>query len=342
MKTIDWDSLGFNFVETKSMYHAECQENGSWKNGGLKPSDNISISPAAGVLNYGQGVFEGMKAYRTSKNRVVLFRPEMNAKRFAISLKRLCMPEIEVDYFLNAVEEIVLDNIDYIPPFGRGSLYIRPVAWGTAPTLGVKPATGYTFMIYVCPAGPYFTGDIKPLNLYVTHDYQRAAPKGTGNVKAIGNYSSSLYPLSMAKKNGYDEVIYLNAENEKLVEEVGSANIFAVKDNVLKTPKLAGSILPGVTRQSVITLAKEKLGLNVQETDLTLEELLVADEVFCTGTAVIVTSVGKITLDNTEYIINKNAIGPIADKLRSTILGIQREEHEDSFGWLQEVQQSKE
>lgn len=341
MKAIDWDSLGFNFIETKSMFKAECKKNESWKNGGLKPFGNISLSPAAGVLNYGQGVFEGMKAYRTSKNRIVLFRPEMNAKRFSVSLKRLCMPEIEMDYFLNAVKEIVQDNIDYVPPFGRGSLYIRPVAWGTAPTLGVKPAEEYTFVIYVCPVGPYFKGDIKPLHLNVTYDYHRAAPKGIGNVKAIGNYSASLYPLSLAKKDGYDEVIYLNAENEKLVEEVGSANIFAVKGNVLKTPQLTGSILPGVTRQSVITLAKEKLGLIVQETDLTLDELLVADEVFCTGTAVVVTSVGRITMDNTTFTINENAMGPITNKLRTTILGIQREEYEDSFGWLYDVQQSK-
>ncbi len=334
--TINWNSLGFDFIETKTMYKANCRQNGTWENGGLIPSGNISLSPAAGVLNYGQGVFEGMKAYRTSKNRIVVFRPKMNAKRFSDSLKRLCMPDITEDYFLNAVIETVRDNIDYVPPFGQGSLYIRPIAWGTAPTLGVKPAEEYTFMIYVSPVGSYFKGDVKPLHLKVTYNFHRAAPKGIGNVKAIGNYSASLYPLSLAKSTGFDEVIYLNASDENLVEEVGSANLFSLHGNLLKTPQLAGSILPGITRDSVIIIAKEKLGLEIQETDLTLNELLSADEVLCTGTAVVVTPVGRITLHKT-HIIHDDIMGPITEKLRKTILGIQREEDEDSFGWLHEV-----
>ncbi|MFQ6676994.1 MAG: branched-chain amino acid aminotransferase [Fidelibacterota bacterium] len=336
-KTVDWDSLGFDFVETKSMFKAVSNKNGSWENGGLIPSGNILISPAASVLNYGQGVFEGMKAYQTSKNRVVLFRPEMNAKRFSVSLKRLCMPGIDVDYFINAVLETVQDNIDYVPPFGRGSLYIRPIAWGTAPTLGVKPAEKYTFMIYVCPVGSYFKGRVKPLNLKVAYGYHRAAPKGIGNVKAIGNYSASLYPLSQAKNMAFDEVIYLNAGNENMVEEVGSANVFALSGNILKTPKLAGSILPGITRNSVLTIAREKCGLNVQETDLSLDELLSSDEVFCTGTAVVVTPVGKITCKEKVHLIHNNKMGPITEKIRKTILGIQGEELEDSFEWLYEI-----
>lgn len=339
-KIIDWDSLGFDFVETKSMYKAVSNKNGSWENGGLIPSGNISISPAAGVLNYGQGVFEGMKAYRTSKNRIILFRPEMNAKRFSGSLKRLCMPDIDVEYFMNAVLETVRDNIDYIPPFAQGSLYIRPIAWGTAPTLGVKPAEEYTFMIYVCPVGSYFKGNIKALHLVVSNNYHRAAPKGIGNVKAIGNYSASLYPSSQAKNNGFDEVIYLNSDNENLVEELGSANMFALSENVLKTPRLAGSILPGITRNSVLTIAREKLGLEVQESDLTLKELLSADEVFCTGTAVVVTPVGKITHNEKTHLINNNKMGPITDKLRKTILGIQHEELEDTFGWIYDIDES--
>ncbi len=334
---INWDSLGFDIVETKSMYTAQCKQKGQWESGSLVPFGNISLSPAAGVLNYGQGAFEGMKAYRTSKNRVVLFRPEMNAKRFAQSLKRLCMPEIEIDYFLNAVIETVKDNIDYIPPYGRGSLYIRPIVWGTAPTLGVKPASQYTFVVYVSPVGPYFKGGVKALNLQVTSDYQRAAPKGIGNVKAIGNYSASLFPLSLAKKNGFDEVVYLNAENEKLVEEVGSANLFSIRENGLKTPQLAGSILPGITRHSVLKAAKDILGLDVQETALTLDELLSSDEVFCTGTAVVVTPVGKITYNRKVHVINQNQMGSVTEKLRKTLLGIQREEIEDRFGWLHEV-----
>ncbi|MBC8323004.1 MAG: branched-chain amino acid aminotransferase [Candidatus Marinimicrobia bacterium] len=336
-KTIDWDSLGFNLIETRSMYKATCKKDDSWSPGELIPFGNIELSPAAGVLNYGQGVFEGMKAYRTLKNRIVLFRPEMNAKRISMSTKRLCIPEMDEELFLKAAIEIVKDNVDYIPPYGKGSLYLRPVVWGTGPVLGVKPADEYTFIIFASPVGPYFKGNIKPLHLKVTHNFHRAAPKGIGNAKAIGNYSASLYPSSLAKKTGFDEVIYLNAGNEQLIEEVGSANMFIVKDNVLKTPRLAGSILPGVTRDSVLTLAKEKLDIEVQETDVLLDEVCSADEVFCTGTAVVVTPVGKITSEDGEHSINDGKIGIITHELRSLLLGIQREECEDTLNWLHPI-----
>ena len=336
-KAIDWDSLGFNLTETRSMYKAVCKREGSWSTGGLIPFGNIELSPAAGVLNYGQGVFEGMKAYRTIKNRIVIFRPDMNAKRISMSSQRLCMPAMDKNLFLRAVLATVKDNLDYIPPNGKGSLYLRPVVWGTAPVLGVKPVDEYTFIVYASPVGPYFKGDIKPLNLHVTNDYHRAAPKGIGNVKAIGNYSASLLPLIKAKNEGYDEVIYLNAGDEELIEEAGAANMFIIKDNVLKTPKLAGSILPGVTRDSVLTLARAILEIDVQETDVTLNEVCTADEVFCTGTAVVVTPVGKIASDNKEYIINGEKIGKITNELRSLLIGIQREEREDTFNWLQSV-----
>ncbi len=336
-KTIDWDSIGFNLIETKSMYKAICEKEDSWSSGGLVPFGNIALSPAAGVLNYGQGVFEGMKAYRTVKNRIVLFRPDMNAKRISISTKRLCMPEMDEELFLKAAKEIVKDNTDYIPPYGKGSLYLRPVIWGTAPVLGVKPSDEYTFIIYASPVGPYFKGGVKPLRLKVTRDFHRAAPNGIGNVKAIGNYSASLFPLIKAKKEGFDEVIYLNAGNEQLVEEVGSANLFILKDNVLKTPKLAGSILPGVTRDSVLTLAREILKIEVQETDVTLKEVCSADEVFCTGTAVVVTPVGKITSEYGEHNFNDGEMGKVTHKLRSLLIGLQREEKEDIFNWLYPV-----
>ena len=219
MEKIDWDNLGFNVVETRSMYKGICRKGEEWKLGGLIPYGTIELSPAAGVLNYGQGCFEGTKAYRTVKDRVVLFRPEMNAKRMALSTKRLCIPEMNLEYFLNAVEETLKDNIDYVPPYGKGSLYIRPIVWGTSPALGVKPVEVYTFMVFVSPVGPYFKGDIQPLNLKVSNKYHRAAPKGIGNAKAIGNYSASLLPLIEAKNSGFDEVIYLNAKDEEFVEE---------------------------------------------------------------------------------------------------------------------------
>jgi len=331
---IDWDSLDFSLHATRSMFVAKCEEGGKWQTGKLVSFGDIKISPAAGVLNYGQGVFEGIKAYRSSKDRVIFFRLDNNAIRFYRSCKRLCIPPIQVEMFLKAIEEVVKDNMDYIPPVEKGSLYIRPVAWGTGPVLGVKPAPSYTFLIFVSPVGPYFKDGIKSLTLRVTNKFHRAAPKGIGNAKAIGNYSASLYPRQLAIEGGFDEVIYLNASNENLIEELGSANLFALKGNVLKTPRLAGSILPGVTRDSVIKIAQDKLGIDVQETDLTLDEVLYADEVFCTGTAVVVTPIGKICTDKSEHVIKDGNIGSITEKLRNIILNIQSETENDDFGWI--------
>ena len=339
MEKIDWDNLGFNVVETLSMYKGICRKGEEWKLGGLIPYGTIELSPAAGVLNYGQGCFEGTKAYRTVKDRVVLFRPEMNAKRMALSTKRLCIPEMNQEYFLNAVEETLKDNIDYVPPYGKGSLYIRPIVWGTSPALGVKPVEVYTFMVFVSPVGPYFKGDIQPLNLKVSNKYHRAAPKGIGNAKAIGNYSASLLPLIEAKNSGFDEVIYLNAKDEEFVEEVGSANLFVLTGNTIKTPKLDGSILPGITRDSVITLAKDKIGLEVLETNVTLAELYDADEVFCTGTAVVVTPVGSITSLDGEHKIANGKMGQLTSKLRQLLTGIQVGNVPDEFGWLYPIKE---
>ena len=334
MQKIDWDNLGFDVMETRSMYKANCRIGEEWKLGGLIPYGTIELSPAAGVLNYGQGCFEGTKAYRTIKNQVVLFRPEMNAKRMAMSTRRLCIPEMNKEFFLQAVEETLIDNIDYVPPYGKGSLYIRPIVWGTSPALGVKPVEEYTFMVFVSPVGPYFKGGVKPLRLTVSNDYHRAAPKGIGNAKAIGNYSASLYPLTEAKNRDFDEVIYLNAKDEKFVDEVGSANLFVSTKNTIKTPKLDGSILPGITRDSVITLAKDTIGLEVLETNVTLTELYDADEVFCTGTAVVVTPVGSITGLDGKHKIADGKMGQLTSKLRQLLTGIQRGDVSDEFGWL--------
>ena len=332
--SIDWDSLGFDVVETRSMYYTTCQINEKWSGGGLIPYGTIELSPAAGVLNYGQGVFEGTKAFRTARNRVILFRPEMNARRMGLSTRRLCIPEMEEDFFLYAVKETVQDNLDYIPPRGKGSLYIRPIVWGTGPALGVKPVNEYTFMVFVSPVGSYFKGGLKVLNLVLTEKYHRAAPKGIGNAKAIGNYSASLLPLTKAKESGFDDVIFLRSSNEKMVDEVSSANLFALKGNVLKTPRLGGSILPGVTRDSVIRIADEIMNLDVQETDLAIEEVLTADEVFCTGTAVVVTPVGNISFQGENHVIGTPGKGSVAKQLKNTLLNIQQEEIEDPFGWV--------
>ena len=334
MEKIDWDVLGFNVVETKSMFKATCNEGGTWQAGGLVPYGKIELSPAAGVLNYGQGCFEGTKAFRTANNRVVLFRIDLNAKRMAVSTKRLCIPEMNKIFFINAVKKTVLDNIDYVPPYNKGTLYVRPIVWGTSPAIGVKPVEEYTFMVFVSPVGPYFKGGIRPLHLKINKDYHRAAPKGIGYVKAIGNYSASLYPLSEAKSEGYDEVLYLDAKDDTFLEEVGSANLFIIKDKKLMTPQLGGSILAGVTRDSVLKIAKDKLGLDIIETDITLNELYNSDEVFCTGTAVSVSPVGSITDDVGVHSLSDGNIGPYTMKLKELLVGIQREDIDDDFGWL--------
>ena len=334
---IDWDSLGFNPIETRSMFIANCPIDGKWESGSLVPYGKIELSPAAGVLNYGQGVFEGTKAYHTSKDNIVMFRIGRNAKRMAWSTERLCIPKMDPDFFVEAVTKTVKDNLDYIPPYGKGSLYVRPIVWGTAPAIGVRAVSDYTFVVFVSPVGSYFKDGIKPLNLKVETDYHRAAARGIGNAKAIGNYSASLYPLTKAKKEGYDEVIYLDSVDGQRIEELGSANLFICKDGVIKTPKLSGSILDGVTRSSVCRIAKDVLGIKVEETDIHLDELLEADEVFCTGTAVVVAPVGKVTYQNKVHHFSDGNIGSITNKCKETLTSIQREEITDPFGWVLKI-----
>ena len=334
---IDWDSLGFDPLETRSMFIANCPIDGKWESGSLVPYGKIELSPAAGVLNYGQGVFEGTKAYHTSKDNIVMFRIGRNAKRMAWSTERLCIPKMDPDFFIDAVTKTVKDNLDYIPPYGKGSLYVRPIVWGTAPAIGVRAVSEYTFVVFVSPVGSYFKDGIKPLNLKVETDYHRAAARGIGNAKAIGNYSASLYPLTKAKKEGYDEVIYLDSVDGERIEELGSANLFICKDGVIKTPKLSGSILDGVTRNSVCRIAKDVLGIKVEETDIHLDELLEADEVFCTGTAVVVAPVGKVTYKNKVHHFSGGNIGPITNKCKETLTSIQREEITDPFGWVLKI-----
>ena len=334
---VDWDDLNFDVYNTRSMYYATCSLNGAWSKGTLIPYGNIKLSPAAGVLNYGQGVFEGTKAYHTAKDNIVLFRLDKNAERMAFSTKRLCIPKMNSNFFKEAVISTVKDNLDFIPPYPKGSLYIRPIVWGTSPALGVRPAEEYTFIVFVSPVGPYFKGGVKLLNLKIENDYHRAARKGIGNAKAIGNYSASLYPLSLAKKEGFDEVIYLDSVNGKKIEELGSANLFIYSNGKLKTPKLSGSILDGVTRNSICNISSEILGIEVEETDIYIDDILTADEVFCTGTAVVVTPVGKISYNNAVYKFNNGEIGPITKKYKDTLMAIQCEEIDDPFGWLHPV-----
>ncbi|NHI93251.1 MAG: branched-chain amino acid aminotransferase [Candidatus Lokiarchaeota archaeon] len=333
---IDWDNLGFDFLPTKTMWLSECEDGKTWKDKGLVPFKNFEISPAACVLNYGQGIFEGMKALRTKNDEIVLFRPIENGKRFKDSAERLCIPPYDPNKFVEAVKKVVKANVEYIPPYGKGALYIRPVMWGTGPMLGVAPAPSYTFIIWVSPVGPYFKTGFNPIKLEISKKYHRAAPKGVGAAKTICNYAPTMLPAIETKKKGFAQIIYLDAANEKYIEEVGTANFFAVLDEVLVTPRAPkdGSILPGVTRKSVVQLAKEKLGMRVEERDVSYEEVFEASEVFCTGTAAVVTPIGSIAFEGKEYTYNNFKVGAITQKLYDLLTKIQLRELDDPYGWV--------
>jgi|TARA_Y100000310_G_scaffold69886_1_gene65420 branched-chain amino acid aminotransferase len=319
------------------MYVAKCELGGEWQSGSIVPFDDLRISPAAGVLNYGQGLFEGMKAYKWDNRKTVIFRPEKNAERAARGCSRLSMPEIPKNLFLDAAKKVIRDNADYIPNTEQGALYVRPIIFGSGAGLGVAPSMEYTFVVYVSPVGPYFKGGLSPIRLIVTNDYHRAPLKGTGGVKAIGNYVPGMLPSGLAKKQGYAEVIYLDAAEEKYIEEVGAANFFAIIDGKIITPELTGSILPGVTRESVLYLAHEKMGMEIEERQISVDEALTADEVFCAGTAAIIAPIGSINYQGKEHIFSGGMVGKMTKKLYDELTAIQFGTGKDEFGWMTEI-----
>ncbi|MED5350775.1 MAG: branched-chain amino acid aminotransferase [Candidatus Thermoplasmatota archaeon] len=333
---VDWDALTFSLTKTDFMYTSECDLGGVWRPGKIQPYGNLSIDPAAGVLNYGQGIFEGMKAQRTSKGRVVLFRPERNARRFQRGADRLGMPPVPETIFLDAVEQVVVANQRWIPPTGRGALYVRPVLWGTGAIMGVAPAPSYTFCVYVTPVGPYFKGGLSCIDLSISDEFHRAAPGGSGGVKAIGNYAPGMMPSKNVKKQGFAEVIYLDAVEHKYIEEVGAANFFCVKDGEIFTPELTGTILPGITRASVIELARSK-GYIVHEEKVSASFAMDADEAFCCGTAAVISPIGSITHGQHKSEYNNGNLGEVTLDLYDALTGIQTEKTDDGFGWLHEV-----
>ena len=334
---IDLDNLTFSFTKTRSMYVARCELGGEWQSGSIVPFDDLRISPAAGVLNYGQGLFEGMKAYKWDNGKIVIFRPEKNAERAARGCSRLSMPEIPKNLFLDAAKKVIRDNADYIPNTEQGALYVRPIIFGSGAGLGVAPSTEYTFVVYVSPVGPYFKGGLSPIRLIVTNDYHRAPLKGTGGVKAIGNYVPGMLPSGLAKKQGYAEVIYLDAAEEKYIEEVGAANFFAIIDGKIITPELTGSILPGVTRESVLYLAHEKMGMEIEERRISVDEALSAEEVFCAGTAAIIAPIGSINYQGKEHIFSEGMVGRITKELYDALTAIQFGTGKDEFQWMTEI-----
>ncbi|PKA49687.1 Branched-chain-amino-acid aminotransferase 5, chloroplastic [Apostasia shenzhenica] len=329
---INWDNIGFSLVPTDFMYIAKSSEDGIFSKGEMQYFGPIQLSPSAGVLNYGQGIFEGLKAYRKADGSILLFRPEENAMRMRSGAERMCMPSPTVEHFVDAVKQTVLANKRWVPPPGKGALYIRPLLMGSGSVLGLAPAPEYTFLIFVSPVGNYFKEGLAPINLLVDDKVHRATPGGTGCVKTIVNYAPVLQAQSRAKAKGYSDVLYLDAVHNKYLEEVSSCNVFAVKDKVISTPAMNGTILPGITRKSIIEVSRS-LGFQVEERLVPIEELLDADEVFCTGTAVVVSPVGSITYHGRRVEYGNNGVGIVSQQLYSALTTLQMGLADDNLGW---------
>ncbi|KAJ1693748.1 hypothetical protein LUZ63_010446 [Rhynchospora breviuscula] len=334
---LDWDSLGFGLVETDFMYFMRSSSDGTFSKGELLPFGPIQLNPSSAVLNYGQGLFEGLKAYRKEDGSILLFRPEENALRMISGAERICMPAPTVEQFLDAVKQTVLANKRWIPPAGKGSLYIRPLLVGSGPVLSLVPASEYIFLIYVAPVGNYFKEGLAPINLIVEEGYHRATPGGTGGIKTIGNYASVLKAQKIAKEKGYSDVLYLDSVHKKYLEEASSCNVFVVKGNVISTPAAKGTILPGITRKSIIDVATSK-GYQVEERLVSVEELLEADEVFCTGTAVVVSPVGSITYLGKRVEYGNKGVGVVSQELYSSLTSLQMGLVPDTMGWTMQLQ----
>ncbi|KAL9172192.1 hypothetical protein ABFS82_03G028900 [Erythranthe guttata] len=335
--SIDWNNLGFGLMETDYMYTIKCGgKDDDFKAGKLIRYGNIELSPCAGVLNYGQGLFEGIKAYRREGGGVFLFRPQENAIRMQKGAQRMCMPSPSTAQFVDAVKQTALANKRWqIPPPGKGSLYIRPLLFGSGPVLGLAPASEYTFLVYASPVGNYFKEGTAPLNLYVEDEFHRATRGGAGGVKSITNYAPVLKAISRARDRGFSDVLYLDSVNKRNIEEVSSCNIFMLKGNVLSTPEINGSILEGITRKSIMDIATN-LVYRVEERSITIEDVMDADEVFCTGTAVGVAPVGSITYKGNR-VAYKTSTPLVSKKLYSRLVDIQTGVVEDDKGWVVEI-----
>ena len=338
-KNIDWSNLGFGYVKTDYRYVSNFK-NGAWDEGTLSTDDMVTISECACVLQYAQTVFEGMKAYTTEDGRIVVFRPDLNAERMENSAKRLEMPVFPKDRFVDAIVKLVEANADYVPPYGSGAtLYIRPYMFGTNAVIGVKPADEYQFRAFCTPVGPYFKGGVKPITIRVS-DFDRAAPRGTGHIKAGLNYAMSLHAIMDAHRQGFDENMYLDPATRTKVEETGGANfLFVTKDNKVVTPK-SDSILPSITRRSLVYVAKEYLGLEVEEREVYFDEVKDFAECGLCGTAAVISPVGKIVDHGNEICFPSGMtdMGPVTKKLYDTLTGIQMGRIEAPKGWIKVVE----
>ncbi|KAG6505548.1 hypothetical protein ZIOFF_037908 [Zingiber officinale] len=354
---IDWDALGFGLVQTDFMYVMRCTLDREFSTGALNKYGNIELSPSSGVINYGQGLFEGMKAYRKEEkgDGLLLFRPEENAIRMQVGAERMCMPSPSVDQFIHAVKQTVLANKRWVPPRGKGALYIRPLLIGSGPVLGLAPAPEYMFLVYASPVGTYFKVNLvvshrkefdvfnlnllqegwAPIHLVVEEKVHRATPGGTGGVKTISNYAPVLKAQKQAKSQGFTDVIYLDSVENKYLEEASSCNLFIVKGNVISTPVTTGTILPGITRKSIMEIARD-YGYQVEERLVAVEELCDADEVFCTGTAVVVAPVGSITYRG-QRLQFQTGDTSVSRKLHKILVDIQMGLAKDERNWTVEI-----
>lgn len=335
-KNIDWSSLGFGYVKTDYRYVSNFKD-GKWDNGELTTDATVTLHESAGVLQYAQTCFEGMKAYRTVDGKVVCFRPDLNAQRMADTCERLEMPKFPIEKFIDAVEQVVKANLDFVPPYGSGaSLYLRPYMFGTNAVIGVKPAEEFQFRIFATPVGPYFKGGVKPISLRVP-DFDRAAPRGTGHVKAGLNYAMSLHPIVDAHNKGFNENMYLDSQTRTKVEETGGANIiFVTKDNKVVTPK-SPSILPSITRRSLMYVAEHYLGLKAEEREIPFTEVKDFKECALCGTAAVLSPVGKVVNGDEEIVFGMDKMGEITKKLYDTLTGIQLGRIEAPEGWIKVI-----
>ena len=336
-KNLDWSNLTFGYTKTDKRFVAN-YTNGAWDNGALIDDDMIQMSECAGVLQYAQTVFEGLKAYETVDGRIVTFRPDLNAARLHDSAVRLEIPPITEEMFIRSVKETVAANAAWVPPYGTGAtLYLRPYIFGINPVIGVKPAEDYQYRIFATPVGPYFKGGAKPITIRVS-DFDRAAPNGTGHVKAGLNYAMSLHAIVDAHKKGFDENMYLDPATRTKVEETGGANFIFIKGNKFITPK-SSSILPSITRRSLEVVAKDYLGLEVEEREVFFDEVASFDECGLCGTAAVISPVGKINDHGKEICFpsGMDEMGPVTKKLYDTLTGIQMGRIEAPEGWIKVI-----
>jgi branched-chain amino acid aminotransferase len=342
MKPKKDQTLGFGKIFTDHMFIMNYTEGKGWHDARVIPFENISLSPAAMVYHYGQEMFEGLKAYKTKEGRTLLFRPEMNAKRANNTNKRLCIPQIPVEDYVQAVKAVVKVDEDWIPTASGTSLYIRPFIIATEEYIGVKPSDTYLFIIILSPSGAYYSGGLNPVSIWIEDEYVRAVRGGIGETKTGGNYVASYAAQVKAEADGYSQVLWLDGIERKYIEEVGSMNIFFKIDGIIVTPMLNGSILPGVTRNSVIELCKS-WGLTVEERKISIDEIYEAqhagklEEVWGTGTAAVISPVGKLRWKHEVMTIQDGGIGKISQKIYDTITGIQLGKIKDTNKWVTEV-----